>query len=79
MPTDKEIEGALMSIMSDGFNRSIHVLAKVGVVDMDKLREHYKGVGSKYYDLVTEQLEHTARIGNTRIRNLFADSHSANS
>ena len=60
--------------MTDGFNRSIGALAKAGAVDMDRLREHYKGMGSKYYDLVTEQLEFTAKHGNTRIRALFADS-----
>lgn len=55
-PTDKQIEAVLGGIIGDGFSRSLGVLVEAGVVDMKKLSKHYKGVGSKYYDLVTEQI-----------------------
>jgi hypothetical protein len=72
-PTDKQIEAVLGGIISDGFNRSLSALAKAGAIDTTKLREHYKGVGSKYYDLVTEQIELTAKYGTKGIRHLFSD------
>jgi hypothetical protein len=54
-PTDDEIAGCLIAIISDGFNRSLGALEAARAVDTRKMRGHYKGVGSKYYDLVTEQ------------------------
>jgi len=70
-PTDKQIEGMLVAIISDGFNRSLDALRAAGAIDTAKLPEHYKGVGSKYYDLVTEQIELTAKYGTSGIRHLF--------
>jgi len=58
--TDKELQGLLINIMSDGFNRSLNALSESGAIDTKKLRKEYHGVGSKYYDIVTEQLELTA-------------------
>jgi hypothetical protein len=70
-PTDEEIDNALVHIISDGFNRSLGALEDAGVIDTKKMRTQYKGIGSKYYDLVTVQIESTARFGAQRIRQLF--------
>lgn len=72
-PTNEEIEGLLINILSDGFNRSLSELRSVGVVDQKKLSERYKGVGSEYYDRVTEQIELTARWAAPAVRRLFFD------
>jgi hypothetical protein len=70
-PTDEEIANALVHIISDGFNRSLGTLEDARVIDTKKLRTQYKGLGSKYYDLVTVQIELTAKFGAQRIRHLF--------
>lgn len=72
-PTNEEIEGLLINILSDGFNRSLSEFRSVGVVDQKKLSERYKGVGSEYYDRVTEQIELTARLAAPAVRRLFLD------
>jgi hypothetical protein len=66
------IASCLVDIISDGFNRSLSALVEAGVIDDCRLREHYKGVGSKYYDLVSEQIECTARYGAASIRKLVS-------
>ena len=70
-PTDEEIAGRLVAIISDGFNRSLGALASAGAIDTKHMRPHYTGIGSKYYDLVTEQIELTARYGVPAVRQLF--------
>ncbi len=72
-PTDDEIRGLLIGIISDGFNRSLGALEAAGAVDTKKMRGHYKGVGSKFYDLVTEQVVLTAKYGVTGVRTLFSE------
>jgi hypothetical protein len=72
-PTDEEIAGALVNIISDGFNRSMHALHDAGAIDTRQMRKEYTGVGSKYYDLVTEQIVLTARYCAPGIRKLFSD------
>ena len=72
-PTDKQIEAVLGGIIGDGFNRSLGVLVEAGVVDMKRLSNHYKGMGSKYYDLVTEQIALTAKYSTRGIRQLFSE------
>jgi len=39
------------------FNRSISALEEAGAIDKTELNKEYRGVGSKYYDLVTEQMD----------------------
>ncbi len=73
-PTDKQIQDALGGILGDGFNRCLGALVKAGAIDNSKLDKHYKGVGSKYYDLVTEQIDITAKYGAPGIRRLFSDN-----
>ena len=72
-PTDEEVAGRLVAIISDGFNRSIGALVQVGALDTTKMQKHYTGVGSKFYDLVTEQITLTARYGTPGVRQLFSD------
>lgn len=72
-PTDQEIAGRLVNIISDGFNRSLGALEQAGAINTKKLRKHYKGIGSKFYDIVTEQIEYTARYAAPTVRQLFSD------
>ena len=58
---EEKIRSFLIGVMSDGFNRSLGVLEKVGAVDATEMRTDYKGNGSKYYDVVTKELEYTAK------------------
>ena len=71
-PTDEEIAGRLVAIISDGFNRSIGALVQAGALDTTKMQKYYTGVGSKFYDLVTEQITLTARYGAPSLRQLFS-------
>ena len=71
--TDPQIESVLIGIISDGFNRSLGALEKAGAIDMTKLSKHYQGMGSKYYDLVTEQMELSAKDGAQHLRHLLSD------
>ena len=70
-PSDKEIAGILVAIISDGFNRSLRALDEAGAIDTKRMRSEYNGVGSKFYDLVTEQIELTAKYGTPGVRSLF--------
>ncbi len=70
-PTDEEIVRQLVDIISDGFNRSLRSLAETGAIDVTNMRGHYCGVGSKYYDVVTEQIVLSAKCGTTSTRQLF--------
>ncbi|MES2569327.1 MAG: hypothetical protein V4710_04650 [Verrucomicrobiota bacterium] len=74
-PTDQEIAGRLVAIISDGFNRSLNALEKAGAIDTRKMRGHYDGIGSKFYDVVTEQIEYTARYAAPAMRQLFSDDN----
>lgn len=75
-PTDQEIAGRLVGIISDGFNRSLGALARAGAVDLKKMSKHYTGIGSKFYDVVTEQIEYTARNAAPGMRGLFSDEEA---
>jgi hypothetical protein len=74
-PTDQQLNSALLAILADAFNRSINALEGAGAVDAARLRSDYKP-GSKYYDLVSEQLEYTAKFGVGTIRDLFRSASS---
>jgi hypothetical protein len=75
-PTDEEIAVRLVDIINDGFNLSIGALVQAGALDTTKMQEHYTGVGSKFYDLVTEQITLTARYGTPGVRQLFSHDTS---
>jgi transcription initiation factor IIE alpha subunit len=66
--SDAKLQRYLAGIISDGFNRSLNALSEAGAVDTRKLRQHYKGIGSKYYDIVTQQIELSAKIGAAGLR-----------
>jgi hypothetical protein len=70
-PTDEQIAGLLIRIISVGFNRSLGALEAAGAVDTREMRRHYTGIGSKFYDLVTEQIVLTAKDGAPGVRQLF--------
>lgn len=72
-PTDEQIEGLLVNVLTAGFNRSIGALARAGALDTRKMHRKYTGVGSEYYDLVTEQIEYTARAAVRGVRLLFIE------
>ena len=59
--TDERIASLLVGIIADGFNRSLAALREARAIDCTAMEREYSGVGSKYYDLVTEQIERTAR------------------
>jgi hypothetical protein len=70
-PTDDEIASMLVGILTRGFNRSLGALESAGAVNTKRMRGQYKGVGSKYHDLVTEQIEMTANYSVSNLRALF--------
>ncbi len=72
-PTDQEIAGRLVNVISDGFNRSLGALARAGAVDLKQMSKQYRGIGSKFYDLVTEQIEYTAQCAAPGVRRLFSE------
>jgi hypothetical protein len=72
-PTDDQIAAALIGIISDGFNRSLGALEAAGAVHTKKMRRRYTGIGSKFYDMVTEQIVLTAKFGAPSMRQLFLD------
>lgn len=69
--TNEEIVGLLIDIISDGFNRSLSALVEAGAIDTRKMGSEYKGAGSRYYDLVTEQITYTAKSATPAVRLLF--------
>jgi hypothetical protein len=76
-PNEKAVADRLTSIISDAFNRSIGALERAGAIDTKKLAKQYKGIGSRYYDIVTEQINLTVRTGTPWICELFTHSGRA--
>jgi hypothetical protein len=76
-PSNDEIANLLVTIITHGFNRSVGALESAGALDTRKMRAEYKGVGSKHYDLVTEQMEYTAKIAAPAVRKLFFDEDTS--
>ncbi len=58
-----ELKQQILSVvnmaMQQSFNRALSALEDAKAIDTKKMREHYNGFGSKYYDLVTEQMKFT--------------------
>jgi hypothetical protein len=78
-PTDEEISDELLGIISDGFNRCMLALETAGAIDRTEMNKHYSGIGSKYYDMVTEQMVCTAKHGTPTMRQLFHKAALASS
>ena len=57
----KQIQDVVRTGIQHGFNRSIGALETAKAIDSTEMRKEYKGIGSKYYDLVTEQMEYTEK------------------
>lgn len=72
-PTDEEIESWLVPILTHGFNRSLGTLQRAGAIDTKELQRQYTGIGSKYYDLATEQIVYTARQSAPFLRQLILE------
>ena len=70
---EQHLKGLLVNIMSDGLNRSMGALDDAGAIDRTKLMTEYRGIGSKYYDIVTEQLELTAEYCAQSVLDLMND------
>lgn len=73
-PSNVVLEAVLAEIISDGFNRSLNALAQAGAIDTTKFAEHYKGSGSKYYELVTAQIALSAQHGAKSIELLYPEA-----
>jgi hypothetical protein len=56
-PERDQLATLLLSAMADAFNRSVNALEVAGALDLKKMRSEYAGVGSRYYDLVTEAMQ----------------------
>jgi hypothetical protein len=70
-PKEKEVADRLIPIISDAFNRSISALEDAGAIDTRKLQKHHRGVGTKYYDIVSEQIYLTIKSGAPWICEIF--------
>jgi hypothetical protein len=70
---EDEIARLVSNLITDGFNRSMNALEIAGAIDRKKLKMHYTGVGSKYYDLVTEQMNLTVSYAMPEIKKMVAE------
>jgi len=68
---EQELANRLETLMTDAFNRSINALKDAGAINTKEMDKCYRGIGSKYYDLVTDQMQNTARSGVPWICELF--------
>ncbi len=76
-PSEQEVANRLVCIATDAFNRSINALEDAGALDTTTLRRHYSGIGSRYYDIVTVQIERACRSGAPWICELFPEEPDA--
>ena len=66
------IKSVLITIIADGFNRSIQALEDAGAIDTTEMRKAYKGIGSEYYDLVSAAIEYTAEVSAPALKKALA-------
>jgi hypothetical protein len=71
---EQGIARLLYGPMTDGFNRSMNAHRDAGATKTRKMDGQYCGVGSKYYDMVTEQMQLTVECAKPAIRRLL-ESH----
>ncbi len=57
VPEDISFQDHTIRIMSDAFNRATNALEDAKGISQKELMKEYKGIGSKYYDIVTEVME----------------------
>ena len=65
---EEDITRLLMDFLVPSFNRSLGALADAGALNLEKLNKGYSGVGGKYYDIVTEQMEMTVEYAKPAIQ-----------
>ena len=68
----KSVEDVLLATLTDSLNRTLRALEDAGAIDTREFRHHYRGDGSKYYDLVTELLQQHVRSGAVAVRDALS-------
>jgi hypothetical protein len=59
--------------MTDGFNQSLGAFEKAGAINLKKMNKEYRGMGSKYDDMVTEQMDLTVEYAKPVIKKMVAE------
>lgn len=70
---EEKIASLVSGLMTDGFNRSLGALEKAGAINLKKMNKEYCGMGSKYYDMVTEQMDLTVEHAKAVIKKMVAE------
>ncbi|MGD9365565.1 MAG: hypothetical protein PVH87_07715 [Desulfobacteraceae bacterium] len=70
---EEKIASLVSGLMTDGFNRSLRALNEAGAIDLKKMKKEYRGVGSKYYDMVTEQMDLTVEYSKPLIKKMISE------
>ncbi len=70
---EEKIASLVSGLMTDGFNRSLGALEKAGAINFKKMNKEYCGMGSKYYDMVTEQMDLTVENAKPVIKKMVAE------
>lgn len=70
---EEAILKTFVAFQTDSFNRALSVLRGVGAVDTTEMRREYKGIGSKYYDMVTESFDVTASYARQSIKKVISE------
>ena len=70
---EDKISALVADLMTDGFNRSLRTLRDAGAINTKKMTKEYSGIGSKYYDMVTEQMELTVERARPAIQKMVEE------
>jgi hypothetical protein len=73
------LKNLLVYAMTDAFNRSISALEAAGAFSLKKMRSGYKGVGSRYYDVVTEAMLQTIAQHQPAFEQFFGEQSKSSS
>ncbi|MDJ0910598.1 MAG: hypothetical protein QNI99_15470 [Woeseiaceae bacterium] len=69
---EEELLAVFVGLQTDSFNRALAALVEANAVDTTEMAREYRGIGSKYYDLVTESFEYTVKWAQPAIREILA-------
>ncbi len=75
---EEKIASLISGLMTDGFNRSLGALEKAGAINLKKMNKKYCGIGSKYYDMVTEQMDLTVEYAKPVIKKMVVEYDANN-
>ncbi len=64
---------SFVAFQTASFNRAMNALREAGAIDDTEMRREYKGIGSKYYDLVTESFEFTTKFARPQIKKILTE------